>query len=321
MKLSLNKLSKIIAPLIITFAIVSFLNCEAQNLKTFHGKYDNGLADYTYYEKDYERFYEGPFSFSQTLSITNDYKEITKVSGKFHQDLKQGLWKYTFTRISKGKSSVETVSGSYVNGEKVGQWIDILLSKTGRAVKKSLVNFAANKLVGHFLYSYDSDEMFVPPNTNYVIEGNLTENGLLDGTVIMNYTEYNKNKFQTIYKYRKGLCYWNLSRNLSTGEITNKTDRTDLVEDIFKNSNLDQVLKSNKSDTSIVYKNQKYNISFYRKVDFSILSDIFEYWETKTSFGFDEGFSKNDLTSALQHGSKPVENINPLVFIAVLLEK
>lgn len=92
-------MKRVLFCIVMLFCICVAMN--AQELKTYSGSYNMvvsgfhfpGKATYTYKNADDgTRIYEGNFNFIRIVRPNVCYD---KVVGKFHNDLKNGLWTYT----------------------------------------------------------------------------------------------------------------------------------------------------------------------------------------------------------------------------------
>ena len=97
------------------------MTMSAQGLKTYSGPYRANAhfllgtqkATYTYKNaEDGTRIYEGNFTYS---CITNP-KLYLKVTGRFHDDCKEGLWTYTDKSTSETKTLKINFKEGYRNG-------------------------------------------------------------------------------------------------------------------------------------------------------------------------------------------------------------
>lgn len=109
-------MKKLLFGIVMLFSMSVAMN--AQGLKTYSGKYSmqigripyQGHATYTYKDADDgTRIYEGNFNFIKVIRPNVCYD---KAVGKFHDDLKDGLWTYT----SKDATTTEQLKTHYIGG-------------------------------------------------------------------------------------------------------------------------------------------------------------------------------------------------------------
>jgi hypothetical protein len=200
----------------VTLSLISYSGLT-QALKNYSGAFENGTAIYQYYENDkYERVYHGPFSYkSGTLTVT----------GKFSDDKKDGDWK-AINRVSYSEFS-EVVSGTFSKGNFEGKWIYTRTStKTGKIIGKSIANFKNNVRVGNYEHWRNDDENI------FSINYNLNQQGTFEGDYNVTYQKNGK-KFEELRKYRNGVLVFRLFRDLSNGEVLEKYDKTEAVNNFF----------------------------------------------------------------------------------------
>jgi len=206
------------------------LNGYSQNIKNYSGKYSDaqyvGNAEYQYYENDnYERIFHGKFKFTtgeQNSTLSNRiYREI---NGNYNENWKDGIWVY--------KSKHEEIIGSYKMGLPNGEWTRKELDRNlNEMVIVEKANYINGKIIGDFYYNGD-----VGCSSGYItqaeIEGKINDNGYLDGEWIIKW-----DKIQDIRKYRDGILYFRLTRNIESGDILLKIDSTNFINEIYKNLN------------------------------------------------------------------------------------
>lgn len=176
------------------FSIIT-LSVSGQNLQTYNGDYEGGVATYQYYENSIsERVFQGKF---ELKSIGNPIS--IAVSGQYMNDKKDGLWKYTYTN-SKGNARTTVVTGKYHSGKMDGYWSMETTetnnrTKTKTIVRKSSINVKNNIIVGSFKYQNADDKD--------TVNGSFDKNGAFDGTWIT----VNEGIKKTIEKFRNGVSY------------------------------------------------------------------------------------------------------------------
>jgi hypothetical protein len=206
------------------------LNVQGQNLKTYAGSYGKGNATYQYYENDnLERVYSGQFNFrSQGASVTGNYKN----------NRRDGVWKWVII----GKASVAfgqkpigyktVISGKYFNGLRNGKWVyEKIEDATNKLLMKSIANFNNDTLVGRYEY-YDNNYIH-PSNSEHSVSvlGQFDSLGFMDSTWTIKYQE-NETKLEDLRRYKNGILYWRLKRNLNTGEIIEKLDESNRISEL-----------------------------------------------------------------------------------------
>lgn len=205
---------------IILFCLIRII-CIGQNIKYYSGKYENGTANYQYYENEnYERIFHGNFSYKE-----NNFT----LTGQFINNVRNGNWKAT--RIIKNynlnETTIETVSASYKNGNLEGL---CSYSKknavSNKELAKSTLFFKENIPIGK--YSFISYEKL----NNISVSIFLNSEGCADSVAVIRYTQYGK-QFEDIRKYRNGFLYWQLYRDLTNGDIIKKTNKRKLINDMF----------------------------------------------------------------------------------------
>lgn len=240
--------------LLISILILNIDTAVCQNLKTYSGSFDgthtSGFATYHYFEKDYKRIWSGSFNYSEKS------KKIT-VSGKYVNNLKNGYWKanvynYYYDGWLADYWITSSLTGQYINGNRTGKWIlskkvtgkigsftklfaeglielfgtKEKISEKATKVESSTVNFFNNHLTGNFSYnSYISGAK----NSKVTLKGSFDILGQFIGT-----WEYKSHKYQEIRKYNKGVLYWLLKRDRTTGEILKQIDNSTFVNQFFE---------------------------------------------------------------------------------------
>ena len=198
----------------------------AQDIKTYTGIYEGGNASYQYYENEnYERIFHGRFNYNYG---NGDFF----VSGQFAHNLRNGSWKVSkVIRLSfdRKKKVVATVTANYTNGKLNGycsyEEKDIQKNLT---LSKTSAYFKNNVMIGKMNFSFIGEKYFTLLGCLH-----LNREGYADSTLRINYTKYGVNHEQ-IMQFREGFLVSNLNRNLSTGEILNKSNRRKFVDDFFK---------------------------------------------------------------------------------------
>jgi len=210
----------LIIAFITTISLTASSQSTPQNLhlgfpiQTYSGAIDeNTTATYQYYENDqYERVYQGDFK-----AVCSRNWTIVTLTGKFSEDKKDGAWKVTsdIGNVFLGKYS-EIVKGNYVNGNMEGTWTYQVISKeTGKIESQSTANFKNNLQIGAYEFTLGEEN---------IIKYRLNDEGFIDGEYTADFTDSDKVKWQHRAKFENGIMYFSLYRNLSTGEIIEKSN-------------------------------------------------------------------------------------------------
>jgi hypothetical protein len=278
----------IAAKFIICIFTCTFSN--AQTIKTYSGAFEEGKATYQFYEnKDFERVYHGKFNY------TTDFLGLIKISGNYNDNFKHGLWSYyrEFDGLFNIKGYNTSIKGNYIEGLKEGQWNVIATEVgTGKIIAKSKVNFKKGILVGSFVKSENGN----------TLKGQFDNNGFFTGTWIHKFKKSDNFYYEDVRKYNKGVLYFKIERDLSTGTIIEKIDNKEFVDSFFSKYDsltnfstgieiepqyeIDEIENRNLRD--IVYCLNSVNLSdeWGSNVDDRIITDIFKDWynNTKTKY-------------------------------------
>ncbi|MBP8115732.1 MAG: hypothetical protein KAY50_10265 [Chitinophagaceae bacterium] len=232
---------------ILSFVLSSVFSQEMDSkvIKTYSGPFKSdkpydlnmigqqkiGKAEYEYYERpDETRVFNGFFNLSYYNSLF--------ISGSFVEDMKNGEWK--IVNVSKENSIVTkwTLTGRFILGKLEGEWRDITEKTTnGKTIKieECIAHFHNNNFIGKF--EYNSKQLS--------INGNISNAGFLDSTWIVNRIE-NGFSYKTILKFKKGVPFYILDRDMSTSDIKILEDSTTFVNNFFsKYDSLNQILSIN----------------------------------------------------------------------------
>ncbi|MCZ8353769.1 MAG: hypothetical protein O9340_03470 [Cyclobacteriaceae bacterium] len=208
----------------ITFFLVAigFHNSSGQTLISYTGTFDDGIASYEYYLSETgERMYHGAFTYK---SVDDYKKDEIQISGKFKNNLKFGLWKYTFHwkdetvfgHINRGKKIM--ISGNYENGLLQGNWLYTEIDNaTNKMIKKSTIQFKDG--VPNNTYSYQDNKIVnqIDYMQNISITGAYNEQGLMHGRWTIKY-KINKIDYIDTRLYEEGKIKEHKVINLSTGD-------------------------------------------------------------------------------------------------------
>jgi hypothetical protein len=163
----------------LAFLVFLLQNSISQNIKNYKGNYENGTANYQYYENDnYERIYQGTFSYKGI--VTDNAKKLNfYISGQYKFNKTDGKWTYTLADpILKG--ATEIVTGNYVLGKMEGEWTSTTtVNSTKKVIKKITANFKENRLSGETKLEYPSSNY--KDFTSISIKGNLNDSGFFNG--------------------------------------------------------------------------------------------------------------------------------------------
>jgi len=189
----------------------------AQQIKTYKGDYKEGKSTYQYYEdKNYERVYDGNFSYTR-------YSGESTINGTYEHNIKTGKW--VFTDVDESflgltDHTYENLTVNYKNGELNGicSYVKKDLDKNKKIIAKSTASFTNGNFSGkYYLWTIESETKF-----------NVNKEGFIDGDFIKTYKNYEGN-FEDKRKYKNGILYWQLHRNLETGKIIEKIDIEETV--------------------------------------------------------------------------------------------
>ena len=207
--------------LVLIFFIGIFQNVFSQQIKTYQGPFKNGNSTYQYYDTDEGRIYQGPFKYTE---------EGITITGQYDKNKRSGQWitsKVDKNNINGKVQKKEILTGHYSNDLMEGLWtIERTDLENNKTLLSSQANFKDGYLIGMFKY-YNSNTGFILNNIEQINElsliGNFDNNGNFDSIWIANY-KVNKIPFEFNRKFKKGLLFFELKRNLSTGEIISKYD-------------------------------------------------------------------------------------------------
>lgn len=240
--------------LIIGLAFVVIANANAQNLKTFSGKYaqgfnPNGIATYTYYEdpKTHDYIKHGDFEFN--LEVNSDDEGYAKVTikGKFKDGKRDGLWTYItvlkdFKDVNKENTygtGTRTIKANYSDGYPNGLWSETVKNKN-RQRQYSLLNWDwgsytkefNSSVVLHFNKGAFSGSVKLVNHFNKynlvrynLIEGQCDENGYMIGKWVFD---------GKVMLFDKGLLINETVRNEETGKVLKETKDSEELSNFKK---------------------------------------------------------------------------------------
>lgn len=181
------------------------------NISDFHV----GIAKYEYYERNFERIYDGFFSFKGDYGI--------KINGHFKNNLKTSVW--TYSQSIKGgdflglkfKGHSILGKGVYKNGLKQGKWTYLSTEEgTNKVLVRSSAMFRNDTLIGKMDYEeYEKDWVQIKCNFDSL--------GLVDGDCITRFKDSGV-FYEEIQKFSHGSLLFSLFRNVGTGEVICKDD-------------------------------------------------------------------------------------------------
>ena len=198
----------------LVFSVLVSINIAfSQTIKTYSGNYEKGKATYQYYENEnYERILNGNFLYKE-----NGFQ----ISGQFKNNLRTGLWKATrSTRMGWSKASdlitevsIATFNDGDLNGKCSYKKTDVTKKKV---LQTCSATFKNNRMIDRFKFdSYsDGDKYENDYCPIFSIELFLDKEGFADSTLKCKYKLHYK-EFEDIKKYKYGVLYWELYRNLS----------------------------------------------------------------------------------------------------------
>lgn len=187
---------------IITIILTSIwvLSLNAQSLKTYSGPYTiknstlkSGNATYTYYLDGGDEIKKGNFAFD--VKSTNYAGSMSvKISGKYDNKLKTGLWTYTLDVVSKQTGTMTmTLKANYSEGLPNGLWKFSMVGGNNTVTSNASATFNKGVVIGDFIYEAKDNTKTV----NYTAK--LDDNGY-----ILSYTR-KQNQNRSSGKYYKGV--------------------------------------------------------------------------------------------------------------------
>lgn len=218
------------------------LTLASQDLKTYNGSFESGTASYQYYENEnYERIYNGSFSYKETSgkSMTGNYVENQKHGNWIFKDEINASWRYL-------------IKGNFKNGKKQGKWTYTGTHlKSNKEYLKLIANYNNGKLVGSFsLFTNQSDKNFTKINGVFDTAGYFEDEWITK--VSRAYRGGTSSEIEQIFKFRQGVCYFFLERNVQSGEVLHKFEKQEFVTSFFDSLNA----KTGKSE----FNNSKFHL-------------------------------------------------------------
>ena len=157
-----------------------FQTAIPQQIKSYNGPFKEGTATYQYYDDNYERVYQGSFTY------TSEYLNIT---GQYNKNVKVGKWSFTKRTNPLYENLKETLVGEYNNGKMNGLWT---LKRTDLKTNKILINssafFKEGYLTSEFKYYNSKENYFRLLKPNFCIQiTNLLAVNYIDENFIINW--------------------------------------------------------------------------------------------------------------------------------------
>lgn len=187
-----------------------------QTLSHYKGSYQNGQANYTYYENaNLERIMHGEFSYTAKLT---DYSPITyQLTGAYKHNTKHGVWACQTIRTVTDKrvgtvNITESFTGTFTQGQRQGVWTytktvrEQKNSKTAPTTTKTTAqfNFVNNTLTGHI--DFDG------------IKGQLSPDGLFTGNWQLQHKDW-RNDTEYLASFYQNTITGLTLRQMATGQI------------------------------------------------------------------------------------------------------
>lgn len=211
--------------------LLFYNNVNGQILKTYEGNYNEGSVSYQYYENNnQERIYHGKFVY-----IVNN----SKTEGQFKNNKKDGLWKFSYTFRNNIYKTTETENfyGMYDSGDLVGEWkyshiiTDINIKQEQKILKTA--DFVKNKFKKINASRYSKGKLI--QDVNYFFNSE----SLYDSIITKKYTSKTYPMDLKFY-FKNGVLSKSFVRNISTGDMIENFDYSELVENIQKNYDADK---------------------------------------------------------------------------------
>lgn len=198
---------------------------QAQEIKTFSGRYAYGEATYSYYEDSSGgRVYHGPFSYERYVPA----EYLLRVTGTYKDDLKEGTWRYecemydsrNWDEIDKYIISRATLSVTFKEGKMDGLFHFNIGEEGGLGLTYRF------KMKDNYVVSIDEmveEEAGEIKNIGFWSEiGQFTPFGLPHGTWAKEY-ESDGDLYSDIEEYDNGKLVKKQTKNMSTGEVFDET--------------------------------------------------------------------------------------------------
>jgi hypothetical protein len=196
-----------------------------QTLKTYSGKFEEGIATYQYFENDqFDRILNGTFSYKGKLVDMN---------GSYKNDKKNGKWEITaINRKIDGRSGGAVklntkISGNFLNGNFDGNWsyynsLGWPDSKGDEDTEVSKATFYKNHFVGKYSYLANWPKRIS-------IQGQFDSLGFMN-----NVWYYKQGEIKDEIRFMKGIAYWRLQYDTTNGEKKIFCDSTIFVKQFLE---------------------------------------------------------------------------------------
>ena len=250
-----------IGSLCVLLVFSSILYCSSQTIKTYSGPYANGTATYQYYENsNYERIYNGSFHYTAKISYEKIFDACSicgvEVTGNYKENKKDGDWVFKLNH----ENYSEIVTGSFDKGFFNGKWTTTKISNANqKVICSSSANYSYGKVIGPLNRQCNGSEFEF---------SNFDKSGKRDSIWFNTELKSNNEKLEEIRKYKHGVLYWELYRNVSTGEIFRKFDSTNFVSTFFSNYDSLSHVSIVNDKKYILFEKSKYAQPNYYFVDF-----------------------------------------------------
>ena len=206
----------------------------AQSIKQYSGDFDDGTtqhgkATYSYYEKNDERIKHGSFSYTRSIK-SNEGSFNSSISGSFKNNLKDGNWTYTinFTDWGNGNGYYNTgaisLTSNYINGLPNGQWI---YSENSKSRTKNLT-------FNGYTWSAYTTPVAAKTIVNF-------KNGVLNGNfqITSSITNMDENWKATFDE--KGYCIKSLTKSFSNNETNVDYYKNTMIKMVSRNKSTGEV--------------------------------------------------------------------------------
>lgn len=224
----------------VLFTTLTIGTVFGQTVKTYSGNYEDGQATYHYFENEIlERVYDGSFVFKRTIANSSNWqgKPNVEITGNFKDNKKDGKWTYKneYLKSFPEGGYREFAMCSYRAGKLNGfcTLTDYSI-RTNEILRKSTASFEDGKLVGKFSFKDNYSRFYFTNSTcsKLSVNGQFNKEGKFDSTWHITY-KGNDESYEYIMKFKNGVLFWALHRNLSTGDVIVRFDITKLVDDFF----------------------------------------------------------------------------------------
>jgi len=248
--------------IVILWVLLSWQFSFGQSSKTYSGNYNSlnfhGSSTYQYNEDNTEqRIFNGQFSFTTPTGSVS-------ITGAYYNNFKNGLWKFSLTNIKNtdllmNNNISAIVLGSFNQGALNGAWtlsrtkiitfsnngisnsykeelngLSYLFSgkvvdfnKATTVIEKSNANFYDNHFIGTFNYNVNDDSK---------VSGQFNDSGYFNGIWTITYYQDQILHFQKL-EYMNGVLMSIKNKDNSTGEVTTIYDKSNEVQEFFRNYN------------------------------------------------------------------------------------